>query len=123
MHIVIDIPKEIYLSSRKQIGLLGVKMVCECVPFYGDIICAIAKGMPLSTIDEQMRDATKEEQESVDNYITSISTSTIPLSVIEDIKTEIKQKREENRNGEYDKIFELCLLIIDKHTSGKRGMI
>ena len=37
----------------------------------------------------------------------------------EDIKAEIKQKREENRNGEYDKIFELCLLIIDKHTSGK----
>lgn len=66
-----------------------------------------------------MRGATKEEQESVDNYITSISTTTIPLSVIDDIKAEIKQKREENRNGEYDKIFELCLLIIDKHTSGK----
>ena len=40
-------------------------------------------------------------------------------SVIEDIKAEINQKREENRNGEYDKIFELCLLIIDKYTSGK----
>lgn len=47
------------------------------------------------------------------------SVQPIRPSVIEDIKSEIKQKREENRNGEYDKIFELCLLIIDKHTSGK----
>ena len=41
------------------------------------------------------------------------------LSIIEDIKAEISQERDNNRNGEYDKIFELCLLIIDKHISGK----
>ncbi len=34
---------------------------------------------------------------------------------IEDIKAELEVEREKNTNGEYDKIFELCSLIINKH--------
>ena len=40
--------------------------------------------------DSVMRNATKEEQESVDNYIKSISVKMIPVTVLEDIKTEIE---------------------------------
>ena len=35
--------------------------------------------------------------------------------VLDKIRAEIIQERESNTYGEYDKIFELCLLIIDKY--------
>ena len=64
-----------------------------------------------------MRGATKEEQESVDNYITSISTATIPLSVIEDIKAEIVQIADEEQKHDEKWAIGLryAVKIIDKY--------
>lgn len=42
------------------------------------------------------------------------------MQMLDEIKAEIEVEREKNTNGEYDKIFELCLLIIDKHIGGEK---
>lgn len=46
----------------------------------------------------------------------------IPLKDIENMRAEILEYRRDNMNMEYDKIFELCILIIEKYT-GKRGEV
>jgi len=91
------------------------------------VLCknAISRESVLSIIEENQEDDADEWMDYpwkvTPNLLMDEMRKLPPVtpSVIDDIKAEIKQKREENRNGEYDKIFELCLLIIDKHTSGK----
>lgn len=79
-----------------------------------------------------MRDTTKEEKESVDKYVKSISIRMIPMSVIEDIKAEIKSElitHGQVIEGEYfsddagNINFGLnkALKIIDKHLADMRG--
>ena len=68
--------------------------------------------------DTFFREATKEERESVDKYIKSISTKRIPMSVIEDIKAEIKETSIKYGGQTYDGLC-IALKIIDKHISGK----
>lgn len=79
----------------------------------------------ISIIRSQLYSLIGYPQESVDNYITSISTATIPLSVIEDIKADIRllysnygdgSGYEESRNIALNEV----MIIIDKHTSGKK---
>ena len=41
--------------------------------------------------------------------------------VLDKIRAEIIHNRESNTYGEYDKIFELCLLIIDKYKAESEG--
>lgn len=45
----------------------------------------------------------------------------IPYKDIKKMRAEILEERQKNTNMEYDKIFELCILIIDKYMaeSGK----
>lgn len=40
----------------------------------------------------------------------------MPYKDIEKMRAEILEERQKNTNMEYDKIFELCILIIDKYT-------
>ena len=42
------------------------------------------------------------------------------LQKINKIRAEIIEERRKNTNMEYDKIFELCILIIDKYTEESR---
>ena len=70
----------------------------------------------------QMRDATKEEQEGIRKYIESISVRMIPITVLEDIKEEIRKMP--NRNPSYSHTCDVVdredvFDIIDSHISGK----
>lgn len=62
-----------------------------------------------------------EDRYALDIAIRKLEQDAIPMSVVEDIKAEIQAYRNNNSIGEYDKIFELCLLIIDEHINGKES--
>ena len=65
-------------------------------------------------------------EETVEEIIDNAPTvEAVPLSVIEDIKSELSDKelfyRKQNRSDykRYGEAFDMCLRIIQKHTSGK----
>lgn len=66
-----------------------------------------------------MRDATKKEQESVNNYIKSISVKMIPITVLEDIKKELLEKTRHiihNENTEsFDEGIFKAIFVINKY--------
>ena len=82
-------------------------------------------------IAEKMRYATKEERESVNRYINSISVEMIPITVLEDIRAEISyilkhapylydNEHLEELDGMQAGLSK-CLKIIDKHDPSKAG--
>lgn len=63
-----------------------------------------------------------EKKMSIIDYVNTYTDEGVTTAddVLDKIRAEILEYRKKNINGEYDKIFELCILIIDKYTA-ERG--